>query len=104
MPDGAWQVVSLDFVEGLPRSSHIHVVVDKFSKYSHFLVLSHPFTAASVAKLFMTNVYKLHGMPAAIISNRDKIFTSQLWQELFKLAGFELKMSTAYHPQIDGQT
>jgi hypothetical protein len=82
----------------------ILVVVDKFSKYSHFLALSHPFTAASVAKLFMTTVYKLHGMPMAIISDRDKIFISQLWQQLFKNAGVTLQMSSAYHPQTDGQT
>ena len=59
IPVGAWQVVSLDFVEGLPtsmRMNSILVVVDKFSKYSHFLPLSHPFTAASVAKLFDSSV------------------------------------------------
>jgi transposase InsO family protein len=82
----------------------ILVVVDKFSKFSHFLGLSHPFSAATVAKLFMTSIYKLHGMPAIIISDRDKIFISQLWQDLFKLSGVTLKMSSAYHPQTDGQT
>jgi len=100
-------VISLDFVEGLPRSKGmdvIFVVVDKFSKYSHFLALAHPFTAVSVAQLFMTTIYKLHGMPSALISDRDHIFTSKLWQELFRLAGVELKMSSSYHPQTDGQT
>jgi hypothetical protein len=62
------------------------VVVDKFSKYSHFLPLLHPFTAAIVAQAFLNNVYKLHGMPAAIISDRDKVFTRKFWQELFRLA------------------
>lgn len=52
----------------------------------------------------MDNVYKLHGMPATMISDRDKIFTSQLWQELFRLSGTQLRMSSAYHPQSDGQT
>lgn len=107
VPTQAWHTVSLDFIEGLPLSSNcncILVVVDKFSKYSHFIKLSHPFTTLKVAKLFLDNIYKLHGMPATIISDRDKIFTSQLWQELFKLSGTELRMSSAYHPQSDGQT
>lgn len=104
VPDGAWQVISLDFVEGLPKSKGmdvILVVVNTFSKYSHFLALAHPFTAVSVAQLFMTNIYKLHVMPTALISDRDRIFTSKLWQELFRLVGVELKMSSSYHPQTD---
>jgi transposase InsO family protein len=61
-------------------------------------------TAAGVAKLFMDNIYKLHGLPSAIISDRDRIFTSRFWQLLFKLAGTSLHMSSAYHPQSDGRT
>jgi transposase InsO family protein len=107
IPDGAWQVVTLDFIEGLPRSSGyncILVVVDKFSKYAHFLPLSHPFTALQVAITYLDNVFKLHGLPFAMVSDRDKVFTSNIWQELFKLLGTDLRMSTAYHPQTDGQT
>lgn len=107
IPAQAWQVVTMDFIEGLPSFSSyncILVVVDKFSKYAHFMKLTHPFTALKVAKLFMENIYKLHGMPQPIVSDRDKIFTSQLWQELFRLSGTELRMSSVYHPQSDGQT
>jgi transposase InsO family protein len=107
VPEGAWQIISMDFIEGLPRSFRydcILVIVDKFSKYAHFLPLSHPYTAIDVAKLFMVNVYKLHGLPQTIISDRDRVFTSQLWEQLFKGAGTQLHMSTAYHPQSDGQT
>jgi hypothetical protein len=107
VPFEAWQVVSLDFVEGLPTSGSancILVVVDYLTKYAHFLPLHHPFTGASVAKVFMANVYKLHGMPQAIVSDRDKIFTSHWWQELFRLAEVSLRMSSSYHPQMDGQT
>jgi hypothetical protein len=107
VPEGAWQVISMDFIEGLPSSGNancILVVVDKFSKYSHFIPLHHPFTAAIVAQTFLHNVYKLHGLPTTIISDRDKVFTSQLWQELFKAIKVQLQMSSAYHPQTDGQT
>lgn len=107
VPDHAWQIVTMDFIEGLPISSSFNcilVVVDKFSRYSHFIKLKHPFTALKVAQLFMDHVYKLHGMPQAIVSDRDRIFTSLLWQELFCLSGTELRMSSAYHPQGDGQT
>jgi transposase InsO family protein len=107
VPDRAWSVVSLDFIEGLPTSggvSCILVVVDLFSKYAHFIGLKHPFTAASVAQAFLSNVYRLHGLPQALVSDRDRVFTSNFWRELFKLAGVELRLSTAYHPQSDGQT
>jgi hypothetical protein len=107
VPSGAWQLASLDFVEGLPLSGSVNcilVVVDSFTKYGHFVPLKHPFTAAVVAKAFMNQIYRLHGMPSAIISDRDRIFTSSFWKELFKLAGVELHMSSSYHPQSDGQT
>jgi hypothetical protein len=97
----------MDFIEGLPKSRQyntILVIIDKFSKYEHFLPLSHPYTAASVAKTFMDHIYKLHGMLEVIISDKDRIFTSNLWQELFKLAHTTLNMSSSYHPQTDGQT
>jgi hypothetical protein len=106
-PTAAWQVISLDFVEGLPTSHGfdcIMVVVDLFSKYAHFIGLKHPFMALSVAKQYMCYVYKLHVLPTAMVSDRDKIFTSKLWQELFHLAGVELRMSSDFHPQSDGQT
>lgn len=107
IPEGAWQMVTLDFIEGLPKSNSyncILVVVDKFSKYAHFLPLSHPFTALQVATLYMNNIFKLHGLPEAMVSDRDKVFTSHIWQELFRLLGINLRMSSAYHPQTDGQT
>lgn len=66
MPDRAWKVISLDFIEGLLVSGSVNCIldiVDSFSKYAHFVGLKHPFTAASVAKLFMAHIYKLHGMP-----------------------------------------
>lgn len=72
--------------------------------YAHFLPLSHPFTALQAAVLFMNNIFKLHGLPQAIVLERDKIFASNMWRELFKLLGTDLQMSSAYHPQTDGQS
>jgi hypothetical protein len=105
VPSKAWQLISLDFVEGLPQSGSANcllVVVDYLTKYAHVIPLHHPFTAATVAKAFMSNVYKLHGLPRAIVSDRDRIFTSKWWQELFRLAEVSLRMSTSYHPQTNG--
>lgn len=107
IPPEAWHSVGMDFIEGLPISGRydtILVVVDKFSKFGHFIPLKHPFTASTVAQLFFDNVFKLHSMPQVLISDRDKIFISQFWQQLFKLADTTLNLSSSYHPQTDGQT
>ena len=107
IPEGAWQDISLDFIEGLPLSSGcnvILVVVDRFTKYAHFLSLKHPFTASQVAKLLLDSVVKLHGVPKTMVSDRDRVFLSNVWQELFTHLGTKLLHSTAYHPQTDGQT
>jgi hypothetical protein len=97
----------MDFIVGLPKSGNksvIMVVVDHLSKYAHFCALQHPFTASTVAQLFMDRVFKLHGMSHSIVSDCDPTFTSNFWQELFNLQGTQLHLSTTYHPQTDGQT
>ena len=97
----------MDFVEGLPLSNNfnaIMVVVDRFTKYAHFIPLKHPFSAAQIAKVVLDNIVKLHGLPTTIVTDRDKIFVSTFWKELFKLYDIQLQLSTAYHPQTDGQT
>jgi hypothetical protein len=107
VPQDAWQDLTMDFIEKLPKSEGydtIMVVVDRFSKYAHFMPLKHPFLAPSVAQIFLDQVVKLHGLPKSIVSDRDKIFSSSFWTQLFKLMGTQLNLSTAYHPQTDGQS
>lgn len=92
----------MDFIEELPVSGRyncILMVIDKLLKYGHFIPLPHPFTSQMVVEAFLNSVYKLHGMPTSIVSDRDKIFTSLFWKELFQhTQGTQLRMSSARHP------
>ncbi|RVW58447.1 Transposon Ty3-I Gag-Pol polyprotein [Vitis vinifera] len=102
VPEGVFTDITMDFIEGLPKSNGktaIFVVVDRLTKYGHFMLLPHPYTAKMVAQVFLDSVYKLHGLPHSITCDRDPIFTSVFWQEFFKLQGVSLQLSTAYHPQ-----
>lgn len=104
---GIWQSISLDFIEGLPPSNGKHcilVVVDRLSKQAHFMALAHPYTAIDVARLYFDNIFRLHGMPETIVSDRDPTFLGEVWAEMFRVHGVDLKFSTAYHSQTDGQT
>jgi len=107
IPHAICEDISMDFIEGLPKSRSkdaILVVVDRLSKYAHFLPLAHPFSAATVAQLYFEHIFKLHGLSKTIASDRDRIFLSKFWQELFSLLRVALHMSSAYHPQSAGQT
>lgn len=79
------------------------MVVDRYTKYAHFLPIKHPFTAISIARVVLDNIVKLYGFPKSIVSDRDRIFTSVFWKELFAKCETTLKHSSAYHPQTDGQ-
>lgn len=102
-----WEDISLDFVTGLSNSGGftvMFVVVDRFSKYVHLGALPSNFTAYKVAELFVNMVSKLHELPKSTVSNRDPIFISKFWSDLFKFSGTLLRMSSSYHPQSDDQT
>ena len=88
----------MDFISGLPRSrgyDTILVVVDRLSNYNHFILLKHPYTARSVAEIFVKDIMCLHEIPKSILSDRDPLFMSKLWQELFSQQGTELHMSSS---------
>jgi hypothetical protein len=107
IPEGAWRDLTMDFIEGLPKSqgfSVILVLVDRLTKYAHFMPVKHPYTATTIAQIFMDTVVKLHGLPSSIVTDRDTVFLSHFWRQLFQLYKVNLKLTTAYHPQSDGQT
>jgi len=100
-----WEDVSMDFIEGLPKSfgkEVIFVVVKRFNKYAHFAALNHPFSAMDVVQTYLDHVFKLHGWPKSIISDRDRVFLNDFRQAHLSIQGTTLLMSTAYHPQTDG--
>ncbi|GJP30143.1 hypothetical protein CLOM_g22614 [Closterium sp. NIES-68] len=107
-PERPWQHVTMDYVTGLPAgpsgNDAILVVVDRLTKMEHFIACQHKITAEQTAQLFIANVIRLHRLPTAIISDRDPKFTSNFWRHLWDQFGTKLQLSSAYHPQIDGQT
>lgn len=104
--ESIWTDISMDFIDGLPLSFGkyvILVVVDRLSKAAHFMTLSHLYSTYGCS-IILDNVFKLHGLPRTIVSERDAVFLSEFWKELFVLQGVALNFLSAYHPLSDGQT
>ena len=109
IPEMTWECISMDFVTGLPtvQSGYdsIFVVVDKLTKVAHLIPVKKKYSASSdIAQVFVKEIVRLHGLPRRIISDRDSKFTSKFWQALFQAVGTQLSMSSAYHPETNGQT
>jgi transposase InsO family protein len=112
-PTAPWTNITMDFVTQLPVSKDpvtdyvydsIFVVVDRFTKAAEFVPFRHSYTAEQLARVFLDRIVRHHGIPESIISDRDKLFTSNYWTTLLAAIGTKKKLSTAYHPQTDGQT
>ena len=102
-----WDTISIDFIIELPEShgyDAVMNVVDSMSKMSHFIPTHTTITAFRAARLFLTHVWKLHGLPRQVVSDRGPQFITEFTQELYRLLGVKLAATTAYHPQGDGQT
>ena len=108
VPEGRWLDISIDFASGLPETfsgnNLIMVVVDRFSKRSHFIAAKYPLTSYETINLLFRYVFAYHGFPRTITSDRDTRFTSKIYQEFAKRLGIKLTMSSSNHPQTDGQS
>jgi len=107
IPEKPWRHISADFIVKLPLAQGydaILVVCDHLTKMAHFIPTMEKTSAAGLARLFRDNVWKLHGLPESIISDRGAQFVAEMMRELNERLGIRTKLSTAYHPQTDGQT
>ena len=108
IPEWKWDPITMDFVVGLPVTGRKHdsvwVVVDRLTKSAHFLPVRTDYSLDKIAKLYIKEIVRLHGIPVSIISDRDPRFTSRFWGKLQEAMGTRLNFSTAFHPQTDGQS
>ena len=108
IPDLPWESVSMDFVVALPKTEGgydaVLVLVDRLTKMAHLAPTTSSCTAEQTAQLFFDNVVRLHGVPKNVVSDRGTQFASKFWAALATLVGMRVNLSTAYHPQTDGQT
>ncbi|GJV00322.1 putative reverse transcriptase domain-containing protein [Tanacetum coccineum] len=108
IPEWKWENITMDFIMKLPRTSSGHdaiwVIVDRLTKLAHFLAIREDYKTERLARLYINEIIARHGVPVSIISDRDSYFTSRFWQSLQKALGTRLDLSTAYHPETDGQS
>ncbi|GKD95293.1 putative reverse transcriptase domain-containing protein [Tanacetum coccineum] len=103
-----WERITMDFIVGLPRTpsgyDSIWVIVDRLTKSAHFLPVKTTDSMEKLTQLYLKEIVCRHGVPISIISDRDSKFASRFWRTLQKALGTQLDMSTAYHPETDGQS
>ncbi|OMO87331.1 Integrase, catalytic core [Corchorus capsularis] len=108
IPEWKWEHITLDFIVGLPRTRHGHdaiwVIVDRLTKSAHFLPVRITFNTKRLARLYVAEIVRLHGVPVSIVSDRDPRFTSRFWPKLQHALGTRIKFSTTFHPQTGGQS
>ncbi|WJX45504.1 hypothetical protein P8452_32379 [Trifolium repens] len=108
IPEWKWNSISMDFITGLPKTRRKHdsiwVIVDRLTKSAHFLPVRITDTAEKLTDIYVAEIVRLHGIPSSIVSDRDPKFTSHFWRTLHEALGTKLRLSSAYHPQTDGQT
>jgi hypothetical protein len=107
IPEWKWEMITMDFVSGLPRGKRendaIWVIMDRLTKSALFLPVKMTDPIDKLAKIYVNEVVRLHGVPTSIVSDRDPRFTSRLWPSIQRALGTNLSISTAFHPQTDGQ-
>ncbi|MCO5551161.1 hypothetical protein L7F22_004658 [Adiantum nelumboides] len=108
IPTAPWESISMDFIFGLPKTSSgnegIWTIVDRFSKQAHFILVRKQITTEQMAKIFLVTVFKYHGMPRSIVSDRDPRMTGLFWRALWQNLHSTLRFSSSYHPQTDDQS
>jgi hypothetical protein len=108
IPESKWEVISMDFIVGFPlterRHDSIFVVVDTLMKSAHFIPVHTTYQVPDIARVFVSDIVRLHGVPRIIISNRGSMFTGQFWTIFQEALGTQLNFSTTYHPETDEKT
>ncbi|GAU32901.1 hypothetical protein TSUD_393220 [Trifolium subterraneum] len=108
IPEWKWDSIAMDFVGGLPKTAKgnevIWVVVDRLTKSAHFIAIKIGTLVPKLAEIYVEQIIRLHGIPSSIVSDRDPKFTSRFWESLQEALGTKLRLSSAYHPQMDGQS
>ena len=107
VPGKPWIHILVDFITKLPivaKKDTILVVCNRLSKITHFVAITEEMTAEGLARLFRDNVWKLHGLPESVVSDRGSQFAAELTKELNKMLEIQMKLSTAFYPQTDRQT
>ncbi|KAL8135207.1 hypothetical protein AgCh_010028 [Apium graveolens] len=108
IPEWKWEQIAMDFIVGLPRTKANHdaiwVIIDRLTKSAHFIPINERYTVDRLVDIYLKEIVTRHGVPAFIFSDRDPRFNSRFWRSFQECVGTKLNMSTAYHPQTDGQS